>query len=170
MKRKIKHLLMFCIITAMLLNCVTLHVASYGKNTLYDTFTTEEINMLEVTIQHELGGLSKEYKKLIAEIIYNRLVSDEFPDNVEDVLFQEGQFSGISQWYSPRYEIDSETKAVVKEVFSKNETSHRALYYYNPDLSSYQAVLWFEYSGDVTFLFEYSETSWGITYTTRFFK
>lgn len=171
MKHKIKHLLMFCLISTLLLNSLTLPAAaSYSKKTFYDRLSAEEINLLEVVIQHEVGGLSKEYKMLVAGIIRNRLSSEEFPDTVEDVLYQEGQFCGIDRWYSPQYEVDDETKEAVKEVFSKETANHEALYYYNPELSSWQAVAWFEYSGDVTFCFEYSEDSWGITYTTRFFK
>lgn len=168
----IRRMLIPCLISTLFLNSLTLNSSAipYVKKTMYDTLTEKEINMLEVTIQHEVGGLSKTYKTLVAEIIYNRIISDAFPNSVEDVLFQEGQFCGIDQWYSPGYEIDSETEAVVKEVFSKDKADHEAVYYYNPALADHQSVLWFEYSGDVTFIFEHSETSWGVTYKTRFFK
>ena len=148
----------------------TLEVTKITPPTLYDSFTEREINLLEVTIQHEVGAFSDEYKTLIAELIYNRLVSDQFPNTVEAVLFQNNQFCGIEYWYSPDFEIDESTKEIVRKVFSKNETSHEALYYYNPELSDYNSVMWFEYSGDVQFLFEHTETDWGIEYTTRFFK
>lgn len=138
--------------------------------TLYDTFTEEEINLVEVTVQHEVGNFSDDYKTLIAELIYNRLVSDDFPDTVKEVLFQENQFCGIERWYSPDFEVDETTKSVVENVFSKDDTQHNATYYYNPELSDYKSVVWFEYSGDVEFLFEHTEESWGIEYTTRFFK
>jgi len=138
--------------------------------TYYDTLTAEEISLIEVTIQHEVGGLSKTYKRLIAELIYNRLKSDIYPDTVKEMLYQENQFIGIESWYYPDYPVDDETKAVVKEVFSKDTTTHQALAYYNPALSCREAVIWFEYSGDVQFLFDYSEESWGIVYTTRFFR
>ncbi len=140
------------------------------SGTYYDTLTAEEISLIEVTIQHEVGGLSKTYKRLIAELIYNRLKSDIYPDTVKEMLFQENQFIGIESWYYPAYPVDDETKAVVKEVFSKDSTTHDALAYYNPALSCEEAVIWFEYSGDMQFLFDYSEENWGIVYTTRFFK
>ena len=140
------------------------------ETTLYDTFTEKEINMLEVTVQHEVGAFSDEYKTLIAELIYNRLISEDFPDDIEQVLFQEYQFSGIDYWYTPHFDVDDETKEVVKEVFSQDNTSHEATYYYNPELSDYQSVVLVEYSGDVEYCFEYTEEDWGIEYTTRFFK
>lgn len=140
------------------------------KATLYNMLIDKEINLIEVTVQHEVGSFSDSYKTLIAELIYNRLVSDEFPDNITDILYQENQFCGIEYWYAPYFEVDENTKRVVKEVFSNEQPSHDAVYYYNPELSDYRSVVWFEYSGDVEFLFEYTEEDWGIEYTTRFFK
>lgn len=137
--------------------------------TLYDTLSGNEITMIEITIQHEVGNFSKEYKTYVAELIRNRLVSEDFPNTVTEVLFQKGQFQGISNWLYSGITPDEETKEVVKEVFSAKGTSHSATYYYNPELSEYDSLVWFEYSGDVEYLFEYSEDSWGTTYTTRFF-
>lgn len=138
--------------------------------TTYDELTEDEIHMIEATIQHEVGNFSETYQTLIAELIYNRLQSDEFPDTVKEVLYQENQFCGIENWYNPNTEINEVTKEIVKSVFSKDTTSHDAVYYYNPELSADYAIEWFEYSGDVIYLFEYTEEDWGIKYTTRFFK
>ena len=74
-------------------------------------------SLLETTIQHEVGNFSKEYKKLIAELIYNRYLSDEFPNTITEVLFQKGQFQGIQEWAYSGIEIDDETKEVVRQVF-----------------------------------------------------
>lgn len=137
--------------------------------TLYDTLSNEEISMIEIVIQHEVGNFSKEYKTYVAELIRNRLVSEDFPNTITDVLFQKGQFQGISSWLYSGIVPDEETKAVVKDVFSAESTSHKATFYYNPALSEYESVMWFEYSGDVEFVFEHTETNWGIEYTTRFF-
>lgn len=166
----IKRFLMSYLAAALLLNSLTLPVSAAASHTLYDTLSPEEITMIEIAVQHELGGLSKEYKALVAEVIFNRLRSDEFPDTVEGVLFQEGQFSGIDRWYSPQIKVDNDTKKAVNEVFSKDKAEHDTLYYYNPELSERSSVIWFESSGDVEFLFEYTEESWGVTYTTRFFR
>ena len=65
---------------------------------------------------------------------------------------------------------DEDTVEVVREVFVSEDPSHDGVFYYNPELSEYSSVLWFEYSGDLEFVFEYTEISWGIAYTTRFFK
>ena len=140
-----------------------------AKQTFYDTLSENEIHLLETTIQHEVGNFSKKYKKLIAELIYNRYLSDEFPNTITEVLFQKGQFQGTQKWAYSGIEIDNETKEVVKQVFSEETTSHPATFYYNPELSEYNSIVWFEYSGDVDFVFEHTEIDWGISYNTRFF-
>ena len=134
--------------------------------TLYTSLTQEEIELIELTVQHEVGNFSKDYKKLIAAIIRNRLESDSFPNTISEVILAEGQFSngdyvGVN--------VDIETQEAVEEVFSMEESPHLATYYYNPELSSYSSIYWFEYSGDIEYLFSYSEEDWGIIYTTRFF-
>lgn len=158
-------------------NSIIVQTASDNKNdtttepaTIYDTLSENEITMIEITIQHEVGNFSKEYKTYVAELIRNRLVSEDFPNTITEVLFQKGQFQGISNWLYSGITPDEETKEVVKEVFSAEGTSHSATYYYNPELSEYDSLVWFEYSGDVQFLFEYAETSWGTTYSARFFS
>ena len=134
--------------------------------TLYTSLTKEEIELIELTVQHEVGNFSKDYKKLIAAIIRNRLESDSFPNTISEVILAKGQFSngdyvGVN--------VDIETQEAVEEVFSMEESPHLATYYYNPALSSYSSIHWFEYSGDIEYLFSYSEEDWGIVYTTRFF-
>lgn len=137
--------------------------------TYYDSLSSEEIFLLEVTIQHEVGNFSKIYKQYVAELVYNRIKSEDFPDTVKEVLFQKGQFQGIQSWAYSGVEIDNETREVIYEVFSKQHTTHPATFYYNPALSEYESVMWFEYSGDVEYVFTHTETSWGVEYETRFF-
>lgn len=153
--------------SAMTLETVVVEIKE--EPTYYDTLTAEEINMIEVTVQHEVGKLSPQYKRLIAELIYNRLLSEHYPNDVKEMLFQKNQFTGINRWYYPSFPVDDETKEIVKEVFSKETTPHNATAYYNPELSDPEAVEWFETSEYMTYLFSHSEESYGVTYTTRFF-
>ena len=140
------------------------------SKSMYDTLTANELFLLEATVQHEVGAFSKEYKTYIAELLYNRLVSDDYPDTVVEMLFQDGQFTGIDTWICSGIVVDDETKAVVKEVFTNENPSHDCIAYYNPELSAYEAIIWFEYSGDVEYVFSHTETDWGIEYETRFFR
>ena len=134
---------------------------------LYDQLTPKEIELIELTVQHEVGSFSKEYRRLVAGIIRNRLESPIFPNTISEVLLAPGQFT------DGHYEgviVDEQTKEAVKEVFSAETSIHSAIAYYNPALSAPSSIKWFEESGDVTYLFSYAEDNWGTTYTTRFFK
>lgn len=153
--------------SAMTLETVVVEIEE--EPTYYDTLTAEEINMIEVTVQHEVGKLSPQYKRLIAELIYNRLLSEHYPDDVKEMLFQKNQFTGINKWYYPSFPVDDETKEIVRDVFSKETVPHNATAYYNPELSDPKAAEWFEASEYMTYLFSHSEESYGVTYTTRFF-
>ena len=135
--------------------------------TLYDLLTQEEIELIELTVQHEVGNFSKDYKKLIAAIIRNRFEADIFPNTITEVIFAKGQFSD-GNYYGVI--VDEEIKEAVQEIFSMEESPHAATYYYNPELSSQSSIYWFEYSGDINYLFSYTEENWGVTYTTRFFR
>ena len=134
---------------------------------LYDQLTPKEIELIELTVQHEVGNFSKEYRRLVAGIIRNRLESPIFPNTISEVLLAPGQFT------DGHYEgviVDEQTKEAVKEVFSAETSIHSAIAYYNPALSAPSSIRWFEESGDVTYLFSYAEDNWGTTYTTRFFQ
>ena len=134
---------------------------------LYDQLTPKEIELIELTVQHEVGNFSKEYRRLVAGIIRNRLESPIFPNTISDVLLAPGQFT---DGYYEGVIVDEQTKEAVKEVFSAEDSIHSAIAYYNPALSAPSSIKWFEESGDVTYLFSYAEDNWGTTYTTRFFQ
>lgn len=135
--------------------------------TIYDTLSEKEIYLIELTVQHEVGAFSPTYKELIANVILNRFLSSAFPDTIEEVILQEGQFTDGNY---DGVEIDEATKEAVKKVFSLEEPIHDATFYYNPDYSSNASIQWFEYSGDVEYLFTYSEDMWGSSWRARFFK
>lgn len=134
---------------------------------LYEQLTPTEIELIELTVQHEVGSFSKEYRRLVAGIIRNRLESPIFPNTISDVLLAQGQFTDGN--YTGVI-VDEQTKEAVKEVFSAETSIHSATYYYNPNLSASSSIRWFEESGDVAYLFSYAEDNWGVTYTTRFFQ
>lgn len=136
-------------------------------SSFYYNLSNYERYLIEVTVEHEVGNFSSYYKQLIAEIILNRYLSDSFPDTIAEIILAEGQFTeGNYGSFIPSLE----TKAVVRSVFTKMNPSHSATFYYNPALSAQSAIRWFEYSGDLEYLFSYEETIGYVTYTTKFFK
>ena len=60
----------------------------------------EEVKMLEQIVEAEATGEDIIGKILVANVIFNRMADDEFPDKVKEVIFQkvgdDYQFSPIS--------------------------------------------------------------------------
>ena len=60
-------------------------------------FSTEDIEMTAKLIYAEAGGDILENKIGVAEVVLNRVKSDYFPDNVNDVITQENQFADYTK-------------------------------------------------------------------------
>lgn len=53
----------------------------------------EEYELLKKIVAAESQTQELEGRKAVVEVIFNRVLSDEFPDSVKGVLSQKGQFS-----------------------------------------------------------------------------
>ncbi len=54
--------------------------------------TWEQMQLIAKVVWVESRGESKQGQQAVAEVILNRLVSDKFPDNLNDVIYAENQF------------------------------------------------------------------------------
>ena len=78
-------------------------VGQYGRPFVYVTEDTQEqiedeiylgeLELLAQLVHAEAGNQPMEGKYLVAEVVLNRVESDEFPDTISEVIFQDGQFS-----------------------------------------------------------------------------
>lgn len=102
-------------------------------------------------VQHEIGGGSLEHKRIIAQVIINRVNSPKFPNTIYGVIYAPGQFSGSSEIMSMH--PDAETIQAVDEVLDGKcqDNSQGALYFYNPKYVGGSTKSWFE---SLDFLFE----------------
>ena len=55
----------------------------------------DELELLAQLVEAEAGNQPFEGKCLVADVILNRVESDEFPDTISEVIFQDGQFSVV---------------------------------------------------------------------------
>ena len=55
--------------------------------------TDEEIELMARVVMSEASILPIEAKEAIAQVILNRVLSDDFPDTIEEVVYQKYQFS-----------------------------------------------------------------------------
>ncbi|OEH92802.1 cell wall hydrolase [Bacillus solimangrovi] len=107
-----------------------------GPNTwdaLYrQTFTASEIDALAKVVYGEARGESMEGQVAVAAVVLNRTKSSEFPDTVNDVIFEPRQFTAVAdgQYYlTPNEEA---YKAVYYAIQGWDPTEE-AIYYFNPD-------------------------------------
>ncbi|HBL84188.1 MAG: hypothetical protein A2Y17_07965 [Clostridiales bacterium GWF2_38_85] len=125
-------------------------------------YTSEEREMLYCLVQNECGSSEIEHKRIIANIVLNRVKSNRFPNTISEVIAQEGQFAKITAWQTENKNYDEDTVKAVDEVLTDSaiDESHGALYFYSTNyLSDHNAIQWFEHK---SFLFE--------AYGHRFFK
>ncbi len=117
-------------------------------------YTKEEFELMEYVIQQEVRGASIEHKRIIANVILNRAESEDFPDNIHDVIFQKGQFTSARNCKEKTFTPDKATKQAVFEVLNKEceDLSEGALYFYAPRWTDVKTANWFE--ENLTFLFE----------------
>lgn len=65
------------------------------------TMTEEELRELAEIIYHEARGEPPEGQQAVAEVVFNRVIADNFPDTVHDVLHQ-GEGTAIPQFSTIR--------------------------------------------------------------------
>lgn len=62
-----------------------------------ESITEAEIDMLASITYLEAGNQPMVGKRAVVEVILNRVLSDKFPNTIESVLYQEGQFTPAAQ-------------------------------------------------------------------------
>lgn len=82
-------------------------------------YTEEEKNLLYRCVEAEAGNQSDEGKRLVADVILNRVKSEDFPDTIEGVISQKNQFSVWANGSIDRVTPSESTIAAVKEEFKK---------------------------------------------------
>lgn len=112
--------------------------------------TEEEMTMFCLVVSSETGYCEDDAQKAVAHTIINRVLSDKFPNNIADVVTQEGQYDTIHRYfdgqYRPGLEPDSDgwnkTMQLCYDAMSEYDFTNGAVVYYNPDIIGYQE--WFE--------------------------
>lgn len=134
----------------------------------YD-ISEKEIKMMECVIQQEVRDGGLEHKILIAQLIINRLNSKKFPNNIEDILSQKGQFTSINNYYNTKYKPNKITKRAVKKVIDGYEdVTFGAVFYFSPIYCTDKStVSWFR---SLDNCLTYTETLNGTKYIHEFYK
>lgn len=123
------------------------------------SITDEEIKMLERIVEAEATGEDIIGKILIANVVFNRMADEEFPDNVKDVIFQkEGgayQFSPIADKRYWKVEITDETREAVQRALKGEDYSEGALYFMARRMARKKSIRWFD--NNLQWLFKHGD-------------
>ena len=100
--------------------------------------------ILERIVEAEAGDQSVRGRRLVANVVLNRVRSKQFPDTVRGVVFSPGQFSPISNgsYYSVR--VSESTKTAVKQALDGRDDSRGALYFMCRSASNPSNAAWFD--------------------------
>ena len=93
-------------------------------------WSSEESYLLAKIAMAEAEGCNIQTKALIIMCVLNRVWSDEFPDTINEVIFQKNQFSPINDGRWDRVEPNEDCYEAVKAVMeAKHDYSDGATYF-----------------------------------------
>lgn len=119
--------------------------------------TEEDYNNLLRIVEAEATGGGEKSKKMVANVVLNRVQDNHFPDTVTKVVFQSctdgtPQFSPTKDGRFYKVTVTDETKKVVDEVLNGKDESNGALFFLNRKTASGSSVAWFD--SRLKYLFE----------------
>ena len=113
----------------------------------------DDYQVLLRIVQAEAGVCDEKGKILVANVVLNRVKSQEFPDSVRSVVYEPSQFSPVSDGSINSVKVTEETKECVKRALEGEDYSDGALYFMNRRGSRSRAVSWFD--SHLTYLFRH---------------
>lgn len=117
----------------------------------------EDYEVMQRIVEAEATGLDEKSKILVANVLLNRVRSPEFPNTIEEVVFQEVngavQFQPISDGRYDTVEVQDDTVDAVNKAILGVDYSEGALYFLARSGSRKSSITWFDQN--LTWLFEY---------------
>lgn len=122
------------------------------------SLNSREYGILTRIVEAEATSKDKKSKILVANVVLNRMKSDEFPDTVEGVVFQKVggvvQFSPIADGRYYTVSVTESTRECVDRALSGEDYSEGALYFMERTMSSPQNIAWFDSALTRLFVYE----------------
>ncbi|KAA0549983.1 cell wall hydrolase [Bacillus sp. BGMRC 2118] len=93
--------------------------------------TTQEKQLLARLVHAEAEGEPYAGKVAVAEVVLNRVEDEQFPDTVEEVIYEKNAFEPV-QNQSIQQPASQEAVNAVDDALKENPDESDALYFYNP--------------------------------------
>ncbi len=120
-------------------------------------FSEEDYNNLLHIVEAEAGGEDEKGKILVANVVINRVMDEDFPDSITEVIFQKEngvtQFSPVSNGRIFKVSVSEETVEAVNKALGGEDYSQGALYFAARKYANSDNMRWFDES--LEFLFEH---------------
>lgn len=119
--------------------------------------TPEDKEVLLRIVEAEATGEDVMGRMLVANVILNRVVSEEFPNSIPEVVFSHRgdkyQFSPVKDGRYWTVRISDKTKEAVERVLAGEDYSQGALYFAARRMANQDAMRWFDTA--LEYLFTY---------------
>lgn len=96
--------------------------------------TDAEIDLLAALVHAEAGNQDQVGKRLVADVVLNRMYSDDYPDTVEEVIYQKSQFATVPLLHK-QIVTQSDYDAVYSELKCRLDTE--IIFFQTHDFSPY---------------------------------
>lgn len=106
-----------------------------AKGPMSSDYSQSEIDILASLVRAEALGESMDGKIAVAAVVLNRVESNEFPDTIQEVIYQQGQFSPVTNG-SINQVADQESYIAVHRAIEGADPSNGAIYFFNPAFAS----------------------------------
>ena len=120
------------IISKIVENNKTANTSNFSKKDFnYKNLDNESKEILARAIFAEARGEPYKGQVAVGAVVLNRVKSPDFPNSIEKVIFQEGQFSSVKDGQINLLPDETAFKAA-QEALEGKDPSKGALYFYNP--------------------------------------
>lgn len=147
MKKRVLSLLLLCMVVLPFTLCVTtkkepvtaepvtppvtvtpLPVYEPTPDYIEEELYFDSLDLLASCVEAEAGNQGLEGKRYVVDVILNRVDSPDFPDTIEDVIYQKNAFAVVTNGAIDRVTISEETyEAVNLEL--ENRLNYEILYF-----------------------------------------
>ena len=107
-----------------------------------------DLEVLLRIVEAEAGCEDEEGKLLVANVILNRLNSEQFPDSITEIVFQREngvtQFAPVADGSYSKVKISEETVNAVGRALAGEDISQGALYFAARKYADSESMRWFD--------------------------
>lgn len=117
------------------------------KEPAYELDSQDYETLLRI-VEAEAGSEDETGKLLVANVVLNRVNSDQFPNTVTEVVYQQdggyAQFSPVGNGSIRRVTVSEETKSAVERALAGEDVSRGALYFAARSAADPESMRWFD--------------------------